>query len=200
MRKMFVRMAMLVALAVPVMTLVGCSTPSETTEPQLTYKYLGPIRLNVASFSVENHYVPPLKAPNVEHLSPVTPYAAARQWGMDRIKAVGSSNRAVLVIEDAHIVEKKLPMKEGIEATFTTQQAKKYSGRIAVMLEILGPDGRQLAYVKANAERTRTAPEGTTIAQRENIWFDMTDNMMKDLNKQLETNIHKYLGAYLVGG
>jgi hypothetical protein len=189
-----------VALALPGLALTGCETPPTENFPELTYRHLAPINLAVGSFDVETRYIPPLKPPNVEHLAPVPPYKAVRQWGLDRIRTAGGENRARLVILDASIVGKDLPTKSGIEGAFTREQAKKYDGRIAVLLEILDPTGRQLAFVTARAERSETAPEGATIAEREKIWFAMTESMMRDLNGQLEDNIQKYFGPYLARG
>lgn len=186
-----------VLLALPV--LAGCATPpAQQNFPELTYRHLAPINLAVSSFEVEDRYIPPLKAPNVEHRSPVPPYAAARQWGQDRIKARGGDGVARLVILDASIREVPLPTKGGLTGAFTTEQAARYDGQISVRLEILGPRGEQRAFVTANAQRSQTVPEGTSLAERERVWFTMTEEMMKDLNAELEQNIARHLHPYMI--
>lgn len=198
MRKTLVRFAALAALLLPAAVLVSCATPPPQTTPDLTYKHLAPISLDAAAFDVETRYIPPLAGPNVEHLSPVTPYAAARQWGQDRIRTAGMQNTARLVILDASIVETDLPVEGGVSGMFTTSQAKRYEGRIAVLLEILDPNRRQLAFATARAERSRSAPEDITIAQREKLWLEMTEAMMKDINAELEKNIRQHFGRYVL--
>lgn len=197
MKKIFAHLLVVAALVLPGLTLSGCESPPAESFPNLTYSYLPPIKLAVGSFNIVSRYVPPLKPPHVDYLAPVPPYKAARQWALDRIQTTGGRDSARFVIRDASIVETKLPIKGGIEGTFTRQQAKKYDGHIAVMLEILDPTGHQVAYASAEARRSETAPEGATIDAREKIWFKMTDKMMHDLNAQLEKNIKQYLGRYL---
>lgn len=198
MRKTLVRLAALAMLLVPAVALVSCAAPPPRTTPELTYKHLPPISLDAAAFDVETRYIPRLAKPNVEHLSPVTPYDAARRWGQDRIRPAGTQNMARLVILDASILEKDLPVEGGVSGMFTTSQAKRYEGRIAVLLEVLNPGRRQLAFATARADRSRTAPEDTTIAEREKLWLEMTEAMMKDIDAELEKNIRQHFGRYLL--
>ncbi len=195
MARSLARIAILAALAAP--ALLSCATQPVGTVPELTYRHLGPINLAVGSFDVETRYIPPLAPPNVEHRAPVPPYAAVRQWGIDRVQTRGGENTARLVILDASIVEHELPVTGGLKGAFQRQQERRYDARTAVMLEIVDPGRRQLAFVTARAERSQTTPEGMPIAQREKVWFEMTEAMMRDLNAQLEENIQRYFGPYI---
>lgn len=181
--------------------LAACeTTPPQQNFAELSYRHLEPISLAVSDFSVETRYIPPLKPPHVDHRSPVTPYNALRKWGEDRIRAVGGELRARLVILDASIVEAKLPVKGGIEGAFTRDQAARYDGKLSAMLEIVDSAGRQRAFATARASRSQTAPEGTTIAEREKLWFTMTEDMMRQINDELEENIKRHLGPYTRAG
>ncbi len=185
------------ALVLP-LALAGCATPpAQQNFADLSYRHLAPINLAVSSFDVETRYIPPLKAPNVEHLAPVKPYNAARQWGFDRIKTRGGDARARLVVLDASIIEVPLAVTGGIKGAFTRDQAARYDGKLAVMLEVIDAGGVQRAYVTARADRSQTVPEGATIAERDRVWFAITEDMMRQLNEQLERNIASYFGTYL---
>jgi len=185
------------ALALPA-ALTGCAMPAaQQGFANLSYRHLAPINLAVGSFTVETRYIPPLKPPHVEHLAPVPPYKAARQWGLDRIHAMGGAMRARMVILDASIVEVKLKVKGGIVGACMREQAVRYDGKLAVLLEILDPSGRQRAFVTAHANRSQTVPEGATIAARERVWFAITEDMMRQINTKLETNIAKFFGPYM---
>jgi hypothetical protein len=197
MKKIYAHFLIIAGLALP-LALAGCATPpAQQNFAELSYWHLAPINLAVSAFTVETRYIPPLKPPHVEHNAPVPPYAAVRQWGLDRIKATGGALRARLVILDASIVEVKLPTKGGIKGAFTREQAVRYDGKLTVLMEILDPSGRQRAFVTSRANRSQTAPEGASIAARERIWFALTEDMMGQLNTELEANIAKFFGQYM---
>jgi hypothetical protein len=178
--------------------LTGCAgTPAQQDFPDLSYRYLAPINLAVGGISVESRYIPPLKAPNVEHNAPVPPYNALRQWGLDRLHATGGADRARMVILHASIIETRLAVTEGLKGAFTRDQAARYDGKLAAMVEVLDSSGRQRAYATARAERSQTVPEGATLAEREKVWFTLTEDMMRQINEQLETNVARHLRGYM---
>ena len=191
---------LILTVLVPGFLLAGCETSAPSTQfPELTYRHLGPITLDVARVDIATRYIPPLKAPNVEHRAPVAPYVAIRRWAGQRLKAGGRRNLANLVILDASIREVSLPVKGGLEGVFTTQQSARYDGRAAVLLEIRDVGGRQLAFATARANRSMTVAEGASIAQREKVWFAITEDLMSDINRRLEIEARRHLRVYLIG-
>jgi hypothetical protein len=179
--------------------LAGCETGAPSSRfPELTYRHLGAITLDVARIEIATHYIPPLKPPNVEHRAPVAPYVAIRQWAGQRLKAGGRRNLGKLVILDASIREVPLPVKGGVEGFFTSQQSARYDGRAAVLLEIRDVGGRQLAFATARANRSLTVAEGAPIAEREKVWFALTEDLLSDINRQLEIQARQHLGAYIL--
>ena len=184
----------------PGFLLAGCETSAPVSEfPELTYRHLGSINLDVARIDVATRYIPPLKSPNVEHRAPVPLYAAMRRWASHRLMASGRRNVANLVILDASIREVPLSLKGGLKGFLTSQQSARYDGRAAVLLEIRGPGDRQLAFATARATRSMTVAEGASIAQREKVWFALTEDLMSDINRQLEAAMRRHLRAYLPG-
>lgn len=185
------------ALVLPLL-LAGCATPpAQQSFPELSFKHLAPINLSVGSVDVETRYIPPLKPPNVEHRAPVTPYNAARQWGLDRLKAMGGAERARLVILDASIVEVPLNVTGGVKGWFTRDQAARYDGKMSVVVEVLDVQGQPRAFATGRASRSQTVAEGASIADRERVLFAMTEEMMRDLNAELEANIARYFANYM---
>ena len=78
-----------------VVFLAACETPVVTqTLPELTYGHLSKFTLDVAAIAVKAKYVPPMKAPNVEHLFATPPGKAPRRWAADRPKAGGRRGSA----------------------------------------------------------------------------------------------------------
>lgn len=190
----------ILSAVLPGFLIAGCETPAPPAQfPELTYRHLGPLTLDVARIEVATRYIPPLKPPNVEHRAPVAPYAAIRRWAGQRLKAAGRRNVANLVILDASIREVPLPVKGGLKGLFTTQQSARYDGRAAVLLEIRDDGGRQLAFATVRATRSMTVAEGASMAQREKVWFALTEDLVSDINRRLEAEARRHLRAYLLG-
>ncbi len=176
--------------------LAACETPVQVQKlPDLTFAHLAPIMLDVARIEVVIKYRPPMKAPNVEHLFPTPPIKALKQWAKDRIKAVGVSGAARLVIIDASAIETRLRKKTGLAATFTKQQSQRYDLSVEVRLEV--SKGKSSGYTTARATRFSTVREDASINTRERLWFDLTEALVRDFDAAMEKNIRLHLGAWL---
>ncbi|HEX9701809.1 MAG TPA: hypothetical protein VGA19_03090 [Rhodospirillales bacterium] len=184
-------------LVLPVaLLLAACETAAPVQKlPEITFGHLPPIKLNVAKIEVVSRYQPPMKAPNVDHLFPTPPLAAIRKWAADRLRAVGSSGTAQLVIDDASIIETPLERKKGFTATFTKQQEARYDLKAEVSLDVA--DGIKRGRAAARAARFVTTREDVTLNQRDRIWFEQTELLMNEFNAEMEKNIRQYLGAWL---
>lgn len=193
--------AVILAGLAPALLAGGCATePPTPYYPELTYGHLGKIALDVARIDIKTNYIPPLKPPNVEHRAPVPPYVLIRRWGNDRLAAAGRGRVANLVILDASIRETRLEVQGGVKGMLTREQGARYDGRAAVLLEIRDFGGRQLAFVTARATRSMTVPEGAPIAERERVWFTMSEDLVAELDRQLEREIREHFAPYRVGG
>ena len=189
----------LVAL-VPGLVIGGCaSVPPSPDYPELTFAHLGRISLDVARIQVKSTYVPPLKAPHVEHRAPLPPYAAIQRWAEQRLVPAGRRNAAHLVIVDASIKRVPLKPRGGLHNMFTREQSARFDGSVAVRLEILDPGGRQLAFVSGRATRSTTVGEGASIAEREKVWFAITEEMLSELDRQLDREIKKHFRKFVIG-
>jgi hypothetical protein len=185
-------------LCVALLGLAACqNAPTAPKYPQLTWRHLPSYNLSVSNIEVVNEYQPPLKAPNVDHLFPQPPVDVMARWSSDRLKARGGSATARVIISDASVVENRLKKKEGITGAVTTDQSERYDGKINVTMEIRSGREFREAFVHAAAARTRTVPEDITLNEREKVWFEMTEAMMKDINRQLEQAIPQYFQRWL---
>lgn len=190
----FMRPTFVAALLV----LAGCNTPPPVAKfPDITYAHMAPIQLDVKRIEVVWAYAPPYAPPNVDHLFPTPPGKAAERWAYDRLKAVGKEGYARFIIRDASVTETNLRKTGGVAGALTTDQAVRYDGVIDVELQLQDDLGQRDGRVTARATMSQTAPEDATINQTEQIWFDMTEAMMKQINVQLETAILTHLQPFL---
>mgnify|MGYP006425571319 CR=1 FL=1 len=174
----------------------ACATPPEAPEtPQLSYER-PPLPLDVAALSIEQTYVPPLEAPYVEHLAPLSPAEAARDWAKQRLQATGEAGAATLTITDAVIEEVPLDTKGGLEGMVVTEPVAKYRARLETRLEVERPDGT--GEIEVFAERVAGMPEGATLNERSQIWYDLVAAMMRDFDQTFEATAQQRLDRFVV--
>ncbi len=190
----------LAALLAP-LALAACETPpSAKSAPTMSFAHQAPFNLAVAQIDVTSSYKSPLKEPNVEHLmSPVpSPEAAARIWAKDRLKAAGNGDfRAEMRILNAPVIETSLKTDKGFSGMFKKEQSARYDAALAVEIVIRDGRGMAVASAEAKATRSQTVGEEVSLNQRDQIWFEMIEALMKDINIRLEDNIRTYMASYL---
>ena len=185
-------------LGIALLVLAACQAPVLPPPiPELTYGHLEPINLDVGRIEIVEQYVPPLKAPNVEHTFPTPPATAMRQWAKDRLRAVGEIRTARLVIKNASAIETKLEITGGLRGAFTKDQSERYDVTLDVVLEVRGEDGVAVAFANAVVTRSKTVTEGLSLDERARVFHEMTLSLMDEVNSKLEKNIRQFLVQYL---
>ena len=182
------------------MLVVSCSTkPTVQRLPDLSFADSKPIYLDVGQLEIISQYQPPGKAPNYEHLMPISPEAAAIRWAKDRLRPVGRAGFARVVIKDAAVLKTDLKTDKSIKGMLKDEQAERYDGTLEVMVEIL--DARHMAIgtdVTSRATRTRTLAEDVTVNERERALYEITESMARDIDTQLDGLIRSYMSKWLV--
>ncbi len=173
----------LTLLLAPLSLLAACShTASEPSYPLLRYNYLTPLHLNVASFEIDDSWVPSDQS-DVARLSPEPPEDALKQMAHDRLIASGNSGRAVFKVEDASI----------------RREGPWLYGHLAVQLTITGngTGGQSSGFAEAAVARNVAVPEeGGDTALRQTL-YDMTKAMMDNMNVEFEYQVRKSLHDWL---
>jgi len=189
---MTIRVRSLLALAL-VAALAACADAPAPPPKSAAIHFLAlpAFRLNVSQIQIDTKFQPTFQEPNVEHEFPVPPQRAMENWAHDRLLAVGPNTGFVAryTILDASVRESALPKKEGLTATFTTQQSERYDGHVAIMLQIIDPQGVAERTLTAEASASSSVSEGVTLNERDQIWYGMTRNMMADLDRQIQRQI-----------
>ena len=179
--------------------LAACETAApKTPAPQLSYTDLPSIRLDVTKIEIVDEYLPPLKAPNVEHEFPISPSEAVERWARDRLVAGGRDRVARFIIRYAAVTEAALKKKTGLTGLLTTDQSERYDGRVAVTLEIRSDRGFREAFADATSEHSRTVPGDASVNQREKIFFEITERLVRELNAEIERQIAAHLSPFRI--
>lgn len=188
-------LAKIAALAVAIAVMAACSSSQRPRYSQITFSHLPQIKFDVAQIAVVNEYVAPGKAPNVEHLFPVPLAGTVERWAHDRLRAVGARGQLRFVIKRASVVEVPLKMKTGIRGALTTDQSERYDAVIEVGLEVSKDGGK--SSIGTRVKRTRTVPENVTLNEREKVWFEMTEAMIRDLDASLDRQARERMANYI---
>ena len=154
--------------------LVACGDdgPPRTFEP-LRYDYLAPLRLNVGTVEV----APPPPPGPLDGSSPLPPGPALQRLAEDRLSAGGSSGRASVRIEEARITR----MGGGLDGSF------------AVRVDVFSADNTRSGFAEARVARSVSSPGRNLRA----ALYDMTKQMLDDMNVELEFQIRRSLRDYL---
>lgn len=175
--------------------LASCNTPPDRQQfPEITFQHLQPFRLDVARVSIVDAYQPD-PANDVGNQFPEAPAAVARQWGQDRLQAVGAQGEAIYTITLAKATQTPLPRSTGITGMTHKDQSDRFDLQITVNLELRA--GGKSGAVTAQSARSLTTREDMTLNQREAVLFRLLDIAMKDVNAQMEKLIPRYLGGFL---
>ena len=162
------RMALLLPLAAAA---CGRSGPARELPP-LRYDYLKTLPLNVATVDIGDAPLPS----RIEGQSPVRLGGAARQMAVDRLLAVGTSGRAVFVIEEARIDR----VSDGL------------LGVLAVHLDVVTTEGVRAGYAEARVTRS-----STIAGDLREALYDLTRQMLDDMNVEFEFQIRRSLRDWL---
>ncbi len=178
----------------------ACQTPgAKPSFADITFSHLQPLNINVAKVEVENAYKASGDGKHVEDRFPVSPATAMERWIVDRIKPVGGAGSGVLrlVITDAGVLETTLKKDKSVTGAFTKQQSHRYDLNAGGRVEIYDAAGTRTGFSAAKASRSITTREDVTLNEREKIWFEVTEKVMIDFNREMENNIRQYLGAWV---
>jgi hypothetical protein len=177
------------------LALGSCKTPPDRQEfPEITFQHLQPFRLDVASVRIVDAYAAD-PGNDIGNQFPESPEAVARQWGEDRLLAVGSQGEAIYTITIAKATQTPLRRSTGMSAMTHKDQSDRYDLQITVNLEV--QSGGKSGAVTAQAARSQTVREDLTLNQREGVLFRLLDVTMRDINAQMEKVIPHYLGGFV---
>ena len=168
----------ILACATPLLLARCGGAPPPHLYAPLTYAYLKPLRVNVASVEVKDDFAP--GPSDVSGQSPANPAEVLAQMARDRIIPAGAGGRAVFTIQQASILDNDTNL----------------NGLLRVHLDIYTSDGNRAAFAEAAVARSAPAPDGGRAAMRAAL-YTFTSNMMNDMNVELEYQLRRSIGDWL---
>ena len=170
--------------------LPGCGLPHprHPDRPEITFA-AAPLVLAVGRIVSENGYRPPLAAPNVEHLFPVSLAGNARRWGETRLKAGAG-------LKDQSDGERT--------ARFTVERAEAVAGpdgmvhaRLMARVDITSSPGRSLGTATAEVTAEAVIAQGLEPTARMDAEQALTQTLLARFDAAMSAAITARLGDFL---
>ncbi len=110
----------------------------------------------------------------------------------------GGKGNPRVTIENASVVEQKLSRTPGFKGLFTNDQSERFDATLAVTFRLYR-EGTALSVAEGsvNVRRSRTVAENASVAEREQIFYDMTKQLMQAFNTEAEARLRQYFSPYL---
>ena len=102
-----------------------------------------------------------------------------------------------VTIDEASARSTPFATNKDLEGLLTEEQAERIDARLRVTIEAIDGNGEVNGSATAEAERSRTLPEGITLAERERHYDEIVGALLHDYNASQDAAIRKYLRLYL---
>lgn len=169
---------------------------SNAAARQIAALALPKIRLAVAELQVIPAYAAPGRPPNVEHRMQAPLQAVAAQWARRDVRAVGTTDRARVIVRQASIVAVALKRKTGVSGLFRKEPNTRFDGTLALAIEVRNDKGDLLGQVSAKATRSREVLEGASREDHEAVWRAMAERLVADVARELERQVSLRLTSF----
>ena len=176
----------------------GCETapPRQPESAPLSFAHLPPMVFDLGRIEVVERPAAPDPA-DAGHLLLTAPAAAARLWAEERLRASGSEGLLRVTIEEASARTVALATNTEFEDLFKEEQAERLDLHLRVTIAAIDASGEVRGHATADARRSRTLPEGITLAERERLYDEVSRALLDDYNASQEQAIRQYLHLYL---
>jgi hypothetical protein len=177
----------------------GCAgnPPPALTFPPISFSQEAPIKLDVARIEVVSQFKPPAERPHIEYDMPVSPETAVRRWATDRLRAVGHDNVLRVLIKDATATETPVKTEKGLAASFKDQTNADVAMNIDIALQVLDQDQYVVSEVTYQTARSHTEIEGMKLNDRDQLLYDMVNDMARSMDHDIKPNIDNTFGRWL---
>jgi hypothetical protein len=164
--------------------LAACSAPPPPPDFRpLTYDYLPPITLRVASVNLVDEYVPSPGAQTLIAQDPAQPPLVLSHMLTHRLIASGAPGTATVTIKAASI----------------DQEGPSLTGTMDVELDLVSGDGRSTGFAEATASASIPAPDPNgSQADVQTALYGLTSKLMDAINVQLPYQIQQHLMNWVV--
>lgn len=163
--------------------LAGCSSPPPPQYfPPLTYSYLPPLVLKVATLNIVDDYVPSTDTVALLAQDPAPPAQTLLAMLRGRVVASGAPGTGTVTIQNASVHQ--------VDGTLT--------GAMTVDVSVASADGRSTGYAEATVSASRSAPDSDDGPNAmPAALYGLTKQLMENMNVQLQYQMQHNLSGWL---
>lgn len=175
------------------------ATAQEAPAPmKLDFANKSVLNVDATSLDLKIGEAPPREYPHMNYRSQVRFEDGAREWAAAHFKLTGNSvNTLRITVRTGDIVEKLLPVKKGIKGWFTKDQSAEYLATLELEIAIIDPNGRVLTTASGKASTSRTVPEGTTEADKQQVWTGLIIATFDNLDTELQPQVRNVMAQFI---
>lgn len=189
--------AAFVTIGMMLLTACEATIPAETL-PELTFRHLKPIALNVTDIQfVDNRQANRRDTPDAGYKFPISPRVALLRWAKARLQVAGLSGTARFVVHRAHVTETRLQIDRGIGGLFKKENSERYHADLEASMEIYDERNIRRAFASARTRETTTIREDASPNERRRIWLAMVERLMASFDRVMDARIREHMAGYM---
>jgi len=181
----------LLAALLPAALVAACATddPLPPSPPPPEFRFLTPLRLEVGDVMIDDK-LSSAAASDAGSRIAVTPADYLRAIARDRLRADGTTGRAIVVLQKAEVIETRVPTRG---AMFTAEVDTRYEGRMAMRVDILGADGSPAGFAEADVRRSREVLQNASASARSQVVQAIARDLADAMNVEIEFQLRRSL-------
>lgn len=186
-------------IALPLTGLVAACASKDPAPSFPAFSFAGaPLLFNVAEISSASSFAP-LGNGHVEADFDVSPQSAFESWQGDRLQAAGTNGRLTVTLLDASAVETYLPVTNGIEGAFRSEQGRKVSTRISARFaaEVREGEAWRRAETTVTAEYAQTMDKDVNFTERRQVLYSVSRELINQFDARAVAALRQNLRAFL---
>jgi hypothetical protein len=175
----------------------ACGAP-EIREPVDVTSTKPPLVFAVADLSVENQSTTPAATGFRGRQWTERLVAATETFLDDRIETTSGMGWLLVTIEEARLIEQELPVETGVRAAFVREPDRVLDALLRVRLSVMGGDGLEESFVRAEVQRRRPILRNTSVMARDAEAERLIGDLMQQFDDELTQAARQHLGPYLL--
>jgi hypothetical protein len=164
--------------------LAGCATNSGGRKQQsLAFDRVAPLDLGVSDVQAVIQYNASADPRDISARFATPPVIALQRYAAKRLRANGTGNSLMFVIENASVHEEPVESDSKVAQWLTLGRSNRYTINVKLSLYTVARDGSESPHAHFNFEKARNIPDNLSVAAREQEQNHLLEILIGDIDK-----------------
>ena len=186
----------LVAFGAVAAMLSACGGQAVLEPKALTADWI-PLKLAVSSIDIADNSVVEQDASFITRRRADELRDATQGYLAKRYQAAGGDVLAKIAIQEARLVERELPLTEGLSGLFKSEPAAEIDGVLSVRITIVDVLGLEQGFAQARVSGARTVGETASVITKDAAAKELMGSLIDEMDQSLRQALDEHLGNYL---